>query len=249
MQLYIYITNEEGPAMPDTFTSLDFVVFGVAVAYLARSAIFSSRVGRKPRSERNVVRRYCVTTAGAALISALVLFAWHASGRPFSALGLDAPIGIPGDVGFVLDAALVCYFAYGLLFKKQSAEDNAATQRRLDALHIVPQTRTEFLLWPIMVLVASPFEELLFRGFLIWFFANFAGLWGAVLLSSLLFGLGHAYQGWRGILRTALIGLAFGIAYALTQSLWWLMVAHVILNLYAGLLAAKLVRQSPAPAG
>jgi membrane protease YdiL (CAAX protease family) len=230
------------------FTSLDLVVFGVAVASLARSAIFNSRMGRKPRSERNLVRKYCITTISAALISALVLFDWHASGRPFSALGLDVPIGIRGCIGFGLDAGLICYFVYKLLFEKPSAERDAAARRRLDALHILPQTHTEFLLWPFMVLAASPFEELLFRGFLIWFFTSFVGLWGAVLLSSAIFGLGHAYQGWRGILRTGLIGLGFGIAYALTQSLWWLMLAHVILNLYGGFLAAKLMRPSPAPA-
>ena len=234
--------------MPHQLTSLDYLVFGVAIATLLRSAIASSRLVRKPRSERNLVRQYCITTVNAALISAVVLFAWRATGRPFSQLGFDLPIGAPGLIGLGLDALLVGYFGYSLLFKAQSAERNASIQRRLDALHIVPQTRAELLLWPLMVLVASPFEELLFRGFLIWFFANFTGLWGAVLLSSLLFGLGHAYQGWRGILRTALIGLAFGIAYALTQSLWWLMAAHAVLNLYAGLLAAKLMRRSPAPA-
>jgi uncharacterized protein len=232
--------------MPHAFTSLDFVVFGVAVALMARSAIFTRGVGQKPRSERKLLRRYCVTIASAASVSALILFAWHASGRPFSALGFDFPIGIPGMIGFGVDAGLVCYLAYRLLFKRRSAEENAATQRRLDDLHILPQTRTEFLLFPLMVLVASPFEELLFRGFLIWFFANFVGLWGAVLLSSLLFGLGHAYQGWRGILRTTLIGLGFGIAYALTQSLWWLIVTHVVLNLYTSFLAAKLIRSAPA---
>ena len=234
--------------MPHALTSLDLVVFGVAVAVMARTAIFSSGIGKKPRSERHLVRKYCVTTASAALISALVLFAWQSSGRPFSELGFDFPIGIPGMIGFGLDAALVCFSAYRLLFKKQSAEDNAATQKRLDALHIMPQTRTELLLFPVMVLVASPYEELLFRGFLIWFFANFAGLWGGVLLSSFLFGLGHAYQGWRGILRTGATGLAFGIAYALTHSLWWLMVAHAVLNLYAAIVAAKLIRLSPTSA-
>ncbi|MGD0189882.1 MAG: CPBP family intramembrane glutamic endopeptidase [Rhizomicrobium sp.] len=235
--------------MPHPFTSLDLVVFGVAIAIQARSAILGSRMGRKPRGERNVVRLYWLTAASAVLISALVLFAWYSSGRPFSALGLDLPVGIAGRIGFGLDAMLVCYFGYKLFLEKRSAERNAATRRRLDELHIVPQTRAEFLLWPIMVLAASPFEELLFRGFLMWFSAGFAGLSGAVLLSSLLFGLGHAYQGWRGTLRTALVGLSFGIAYALTQSLWWLMVAHIVLNLFTGLLASKLMRLSPGDSG
>ena len=99
-----------------------------------------------------------------------------------------------------------------------------------------------------MAVTASPFEELLCRGFLMWFFAPFAGLWCAAALSSLLFGIGHAYQGWRGILRTTLIGLAFATAYALTHSLWWLMVAHIAFNLLGGLFAWRLKRWKPSEA-
>lgn len=62
----------------------------------------------------------------------------------------------------------------------------------------------------------------------------------AVLLSSVLFGLGHAYQGIVGILRTAIIGLAFGAGCALTKSLWWLVVAHVIVSLCAVAFARRL---------
>jgi len=66
------------------------------------------------------------------------------------------------------------------------------------------------------------------------------------MISSVLFGFGHAYQCWIGMLRTAFIGLAFAIAYALTHSLWWLMLAHIAVNLFGGLFAWKLMRQSPA---
>ncbi len=36
--------------------------------------------------------------------------------------------------------------------------------------------------------------------------------------SAILFGLAHAYQGWRNILRTAVIGMVFAIACVVTRS-------------------------------
>lgn len=43
------------------------------------------------------------------------------------------------------------------------------------------------------------------------------------------------------------IWLAFATAYALTASLWWLMLAHVIMNANAYLLALKLKGRDVAP--
>jgi membrane protease YdiL (CAAX protease family) len=76
-------------------------------------------------------------------------------------------------------------------------------------------------------------EELVYRGFLIWFLAPATGLVVAVLLSAAAFGFAHGYRGASGIVRTAGIGVAFGTAPAVTHSLWWLVVAHVIVNLFA----------------
>jgi CAAX protease family protein len=87
-----------------------------------------------------------------------------------------------------------------------------------------------------MALVGSVTEEILYRGFL----TLLAGLWGAVLISSIAFGLGHIYQGWMGVVRTSCIGLAFGVAYALTNSLWWLMLAHTMFKSFGGLVAWRL---------
>ena len=247
MQIYIYIFKVPGPPMTVDFTSMDYLVAGIGAAMMAHSAIFGRSLGEKPRSERRLARKYVVTAIRGALISALILFVWYRSGRPFAELGLDWPITLPGLAGFGFDALLLCFLGYKLL-QRRSAEQASAARQRMDSLHIMPQTHAEFMLFLAMVLLASPFEELMFRGFLMWFFGVFAGLWGAVLLTSLLFGIGHAYQGPSRILRTGLLGLAFGTAYALTHSLWWLMVAHIALNAYGALLAWQLTRQSPAPA-
>jgi membrane protease YdiL (CAAX protease family) len=77
-------------------------------------------------------------------------------------------------------------------------------------------------------------EELLFRGFVIG--------WGAVLfgeratiplflLSSAVFGLGHLYQGWSGVISTGASGLLFGALYlASGRKLLPAMLAHMTLD-------------------
>ena len=56
-----------------------------------------------------------------------------------------------------------------------------------------------------------------------------------------LFGLEHAYQGWIGAARTTVIGCGFGVAFAVTHSLWWLLIAHGSANLSGVLLARKML--------
>ncbi|WP_338467645.1 CPBP family intramembrane glutamic endopeptidase [Novosphingobium sp. ZN18A2] len=97
-------------------------------------------------------------------------------------------------------------------------------------MRIAPRTNAQFVLFPLVIIIGSFTEELLFRGYLFWALAPLLGVWGAATIASVAFGLAHAYQGPSGILRTGVIGLAFAIGFALTHSLWWLIVAHMILN-------------------
>jgi uncharacterized protein len=231
------------------YNLLDLALVTLAAVAMPVQSLLSQRtLARTPRAELNLVRRYWFIIARGVLISLLILFDWWWMGRPWTTLGLDFPIGFRGRLGFGFDAVLTCYYTYALLLQKLSAERLVFVRQRLANARIMPQTRAEMAIFPLVVILASPFEELLFRAFLIWFIAPFAGLWGAVLLSSTIFGLGHAYQGWFGILRTAFIGLAFATGYALTHSLWWLILAHVMVNLFGDLFARRLARLSPATA-
>lgn len=106
-----------------------------------------------------------------------------------------------------------------------------------------------FLLWLGIVWTAAAFgEEMFFRGFLVTRAAAlFRGLpFGAVfavLIPALLFGLGHFYyQGLRGMVTTAAIGIAFGAAFLLLKrNLWPIVLVHGIVDtitftaLYMGL--------------
>jgi membrane protease YdiL (CAAX protease family) len=77
-------------------------------------------------------------------------------------------------------------------------------------------------------------EELLFRGYLIWLLEPVVGMPLAVVLSSVLFGLNHFYQGFSGMIKTALVGLLLAIVYWVTGSLWFAIGLHILIDVYAG---------------
>ena len=241
-------------------TALDFLVVGCwALVMPVRSYFIGRRLASTPRSESDTLGRYWRIILRDLILAALILVDWHLTSRPWPALGLDIPVGPGGRIGFGIDGALLAVAALALTVRTKfakkrtmSAKQLKVVEARLANARIAPQTPAEFRLFLVVAVVGSIFEELLCRGFLIWFFMPFAGLWGAVVISSVLFGINHIYQGWSGTLISGLIGLKFGIGYALTHSLWWLMLAHIMLNVVGGLRARYLTRklkaaQPPAP--
>lgn len=93
----------------------------------------------------------------------------------------------------------------------------------------------------IMVIVwttAAFAEEMVFRGFFITRMADIfgrttAGWTVAVLAPAVLFGLGHAYQGFAGIIITGCVGVVFGVWYLIgRRNLLPLIIAHGIINTF-----------------
>jgi uncharacterized protein len=83
----------------------------------------------------------------------------------------------------------------------------------------------------LAVMLIGFYEEVLARGLLLHRCrAVFHGHWPPVLVSSLLFGLGHAYQGWTGIVQTMLIGMLFAHLTMRWGTLWPVIIAHAALN-------------------
>jgi membrane protease YdiL (CAAX protease family) len=64
-------------------------------------------------------------------------------------------------------------------------------------------------------------------------------LWTTVVVSSLLFGIAHLYQGRSGLLGTTLLGLIFGIARVGFGSLTPVMVWHAAVDVVAGVVGPR----------
>jgi membrane protease YdiL (CAAX protease family) len=86
-----------------------------------------------------------------------------------------------------------------------------------------------------LAMTAGLCEEFLYRGFAIAVF-SYLGLqaWVAVLISSVLFGLAHSYQGRGGIVMTLLIGLILGTSRIIYDSLVPAIFWHSAVDVVAG---------------
>jgi membrane protease YdiL (CAAX protease family) len=99
---------------------------------------------------------------------------------------------------------------------------------------LLPSSGAERAAFILVSLSAGVCEEILFRGFLIRLLNGGAlalPLAGALAASSLLFGLGHAYQGFKGVLGTAVAGLFMGLLFLLSGNLVPAMVVHALLDM------------------
>lgn len=167
---------------------------------------------------------------------AALLGAWFGYGRPLADLGFVKP----GGAGFWGGVALLALFTGFLLFswraaQKAGAADKAEQAESLGKLvRYLPHTGRELRSFIGVSLTAGIVEEIVYRGFVLWYLGQFVPLWAAVLLSSIAFGLAHSYQGANGAVRCGLTGLAFGIFYVVTGSIWLPIIAHVLLDVLQG---------------
>lgn len=75
-------------------------------------------------------------------------------------------------------------------------------------------------------------EEVVFRGFLLTrLFAVFRRWWLAVLVGSVLFSLGHAYQGVVATVVIGCVGIVLGVMFVWRRSLLPVIVFHMMFNL------------------
>jgi hypothetical protein len=109
---------------------------------------------------------------------------------------------------------------------------------------LVPHTGSELSHWVALSLSAGFCEELIFRGYLIWVFQPFLGLWGAAALSLVVFALSHAYQGVHGMLSVGIVGGLLTLVVLICGSLWPAMALHALIDIGHGLVVWLVFRQA-----
>ncbi len=168
---------------------------------------------------------------------AVVAVAWRAWAHGYTApqLGLTLHDRSRLIVASIVGAATIATLQWLKLRRMGQVPLERRGPLQAIAERILPQSTLELLPYIALAITAGLCEEFLYRGFAIAVLLH-VGLqaWAVVLLSSVLFGLAHSYQGRAGIVITLLIGLILGtsrIAYdSLVPAICW----HSAVDVVAG---------------
>lgn len=103
---------------------------------------------------------------------------------------------------------------------------------------LLPRSGEERRVFALLSVAAGTGEELAYRGYSIPMLAPVFGLPGAAAVSTLVFGVMHAYQGWLGVVRTTVMGAILAWGFLASGSLIPAMIAHTAIDLIAGIVIA-----------
>jgi len=102
---------------------------------------------------------------------------------------------------------------------------------------LAPQTLTQAILFGLLCLTAGFCEEFIFRGyFQRQFAAATKNIYIGIILSAIVFGLGHGYEGVKRMLLIAIYGTMFGLLAHFRKSLRPGMMAHAWHDGFTGVL-------------
>ena len=166
---------------------------------------------------------------------------------PRHAMGLAMPSSWQ-DSGRVMTTLLVALALSTILFRYRGDWQLRRLVKMVGAL--IPISMVERYWFALVALGAGISEEVLFRGFLMFYLDSFLNLGGMelIVVSSLLFGLCHIYQGWFGVLGTMLAGFCLAFLYVGTGSLFAPIAVHAALDLRLLLVLTPKRLQSLQPA-
>jgi uncharacterized protein len=166
---------------------------------------------------------------------------------PPSTLGLREPDDWVYTLVLIVEITVLLPIGLVLVMRRIAKKQRPGMVRLLlKVKELLPHTPHERRLWLLVSVTAGICEEIVFRGFLPWyilalgaFFRLEVPLLAALVLSSILFGLAHIYQGWKGVLGTGLLGALFAYLYVNTGSLILPIVCHILVD-------ARIVFMAPA---
>jgi len=171
---------------------------------------------------------------------------WLLSGNGLESIGpipvADGRQWVAIGVGVLAILAQVIYLA----IVSRNADKLSGIKKHIgDLAYLAPQTPREDRLFDMVSITAGVCEEILYRGLLLATLVSLVGTWPAVVISSVIFGLGHAYQGISGIAKTGLVGLVLAWLTVSSGSLFIAIVLHAAIDLTSGRIMGKALRVTP----
>ena len=176
-------------------------------------------------------------------LTAGLLTWWILSGRDWESLKVVSAFSGWGWLALGLGVAGAGFMIRQMISVMKTPSDLAKLRAEMGALRaLAPVTRRESRAFALVSVTAGVCEEILYRGILMAVLTPAVGLWPAVGLSSVIFGMGHAYQGFPGILKTTLVGMVMALLTVFSGSLLVAMVLHTVIDVTSGRMMGAALR-------
>ena len=219
--LYSLLYNHKGRVRAP-WRLLSWIVLVFASSLVA--AAIALALGSSGGLDGGAIAYYVLLCLGATVVSILFLQLDRPPSRPLAALGLAwhrrvlYELGLGTAIGLVMNLGVfVIALAAGFL-RTQLSED-------LDVLALLAIFAT--------LVFAALLEELYFRGYAMQVLIESAGVWPAILLTSVVFGALHnanPHASLLSFMNTTLAGVLLAVLYLRTRSLWLPTVVHISWN-------------------
>jgi len=202
-----------------------------------------------PKLKRNPISEYKIR-----YYKLLCVWLWITSALAVVAIGFRPLFTIhpsPGEISWLLPHPWVRYLVEALMIavliivalpvgiviwkkltKRPLKYSSAAALKSFS--YFLPGTWTERHWWVFVSITAGVCEEILFRGFLLRYLHVFPwalSLTLALLISSVIFGVHHIYQGAAGVAGSAIVGILFGLLFMMTGNLLLPIILHGVMDL------------------
>lgn len=224
------------------FVLLAALVYPIVSYFSYRKLL--KRIDAGERVERKAL--YHSTMIGLWALFAMAVTVWAVSGRDWASLGVSFRV----DGMFLASIGLL---VAGLVYLvMQRREVDAMDDDRLaelvedvgDVGFVMPRNASELHRFYFVSLTAGVAEELVWRGFFIWYLSQFMPVWAAAIVTTVGFALAHAYQGWANVPKILLIGAVFAVLFLMSGSLWLPMIFHAIVDISQGRLAYDVINRT-----
>ena len=168
-------------------------------------------------------------------LTVILLAIWSALSRDWAAIGFRLPDLGPLIVGLGFSALFLAVILTPLRRLSRSDMPIEEFEKQLGKVVVLlPRTRKEGAWFQRLSLNAGITEEIIFRGYLIWYLQHFMPLLWSAIVAALLFGLGHLYQGAKQLPGLLLVSAVAVALYVYTQSLLVPIVMHIVLDALQG---------------
>jgi membrane protease YdiL (CAAX protease family) len=173
------------------------------------------------------------------LISLIFYFIWR-NREPLYSIGLTRH-HFPKEVFWGLVLFIPIMYGTNLLSSALQSAGFSAPAKLPSFL--VAKGHAGLMLAVVLVIVVAFVEETIFRGYLIRRFNSVSRQpWLAVVLSAVIFSIGHGYEGMAGVISIFALGVVLAVVYLWRKSLIAPMTIHFCIDFSSIVLAALLMK-------